>query len=215
MKVFLLICICFVANSAFGQNFGDLSDEDKAAKLKGVSKKDLLRARAQLEPNCECQCNSYTWSDGRGNTHGNCNTKDNTGALFCYIDGEARGSCNDVRPSGSQQGKFYSYQACATPTRNTCIISFYNQEKTKYRSKSGQYNPNAFNCLTNLGSGNQGGFGGGNQGGFGGNQGGFGGNQGGFGNGGFGNLGGVRGKGSGTTQKPNIGAKSAGITFDA
>merc|ERR1711997_363876 len=115
-------------------------------------------------------------------------------------DGEARSSCNDVRPSGSQQGKFYSYQACATPTRNTCIISFYNQEKTKYRSKSGQYNPNAFNCLTNLGSGNQGGFGG---------------NQGGFGNGGFGNLGGVRGKGSGTTQKPNIGAKSAGITFDA
>ena len=135
-------------------------------------------------------------------------SKDNTGALFCYIDGEARGSCNDVRPSGSQQGKFYSYQACATPTRNTCIISFYNQERTKYRSKSGQYNPNAFNCLTNLGSGNQGGFGGGNQGG-------FGGNQGGFGNGGFGNLGGVRGKGSGTTQKPNIGAKSAGITFDA
>merc|ERR1739848_976645 len=187
MKVFVLICICFVANSAFGQNFGDLSDEDKAAKLKS----DLVpKARAQLEPNCECQCNSYTWSDGRGNTHGNCNTKDNTGALFCYIDGEARGSCNDVRPSGSQQGKFYSYQACATPTRNTCIISFYNQEKQKFRAKSGQYNPNASNCLTNLGSGNQGGgfgnggfgnLGGGNQGGFGGNQGGFGGNQGGFG----------------------------------
>merc|ERR1711997_1342759 len=97
------------------------------------------------------------------------------------------------------------YQACATPTRNTCIISFYNQEKDKYRTKSGQYNPNAFNCLTNLGGGNQGGFGGGNQGG--------------FGNGGFGNLGGgggFRGKGAGsTTQKPSIGAKSSGITFDA
>ena len=130
--------------------------------------------------------------------------KDNTGALFCYVGQEARNSCNDVRPSQSQQGQFYSYQACATPTRNTCIISFYNQEKLKFVQKTGQYNPRAQNCLTNLGGQ-----------GFGGNQG-FGGSQGGFGNGGFNPLGGgLRsgndGKGSGT----DLGPKDSGIKFGA
>ena len=68
MKVFVLIGIFFVVNSAFGQNFGELSEEDEKAKFKISAK-----APAQLEPNCECQCNSFTWSDGQ-RVHGNCNT---------------------------------------------------------------------------------------------------------------------------------------------
>merc|ERR1711997_1273243 len=64
---------------------------------------------------------------------------DKNGALFCYISQEARRFCDDVKPSRSQPGQFYSYQACATPERNICINSFYNQEKEKYAQDKDGY----------------------------------------------------------------------------
>jgi len=97
------------------------------------------RAPAPLVPNCDCQCNDYLWADRNRRIHGKCRTADKSGALFCYISQEAKRFCNDVKRSQSQPGQFYSYQACATPDRNICINSFYNQEKEKYAQDKDGY----------------------------------------------------------------------------
>merc|ERR1712172_222694 len=46
--------------------------------------------------NCNCQCDSTTWTDG-STIKGNCLTSDNNGQL-----------------------RYYSYNACTTPPRNQC-----------------------------------------------------------------------------------------------
>merc|ERR1712021_244248 len=74
--------------------------------------------------NCNCQCNSDTWTDGQY-IRGNCRSKDRNGALFCYVSGSALCSCRDVQVSSflkNNQGRFklYSYEACTTPPRNQC-----------------------------------------------------------------------------------------------
>merc|ERR1712018_1033361 len=75
--------------------------------------------------NCNCQCDSYTWTDGNV-IRGNCKSQDDTnGALFCYVTGDALCSCRDVKVSTTQKNsdgtsKLYSYEACTTPPRNSC-----------------------------------------------------------------------------------------------
>merc|ERR1712018_250365 len=132
MKIFLF-CICFVANVAFGQDgpFKDKSEVDIISTRLNING----RAPAPLVPNCDCQCSSYLWADRSRRIHGNCRTA----ALFCYVSQEARRFCNDVKPSQSQSGQFYSYEACAIRDRNTCINSFFNQEKEKYAQDKDGY----------------------------------------------------------------------------
>ena len=49
---------------------------------------------------------------------------DRTGARFCYVSGSALCACRDVaisqsRPSNYNGPLYYSYEACATPARNS------------------------------------------------------------------------------------------------
>merc|ERR1712076_16513 len=80
--------------------------------------------------NCNCQCDSYTWSDGNY-IRGNCRSKaklpgpSQATGLFCYISGSALCSCRDVQRSNSvvdSSGnlRYYSFEACTTPPRNKC-----------------------------------------------------------------------------------------------
>merc|ERR1712153_168673 len=87
------------------------------------------RAPSTFE-NCNCQCNSDTWTDGQY-IRGNCRSKDRNGALFCYVSGSALCPCRDVQVSSflkNNQGcfKLYSYEACTTPPRNQCRNQGYN-----------------------------------------------------------------------------------------
>merc|ERR1711902_16667 len=81
--------------------------------------------------NCRCQCDSYTWSDGKY-TRGNCKSKaklpgkyTSATGLFCYVSGSALCSCRDVQVSKSVtdsygRPRYYSFEACTTPPRNRC-----------------------------------------------------------------------------------------------
>merc|ERR1711899_628806 len=71
MKAFLLI-FGLVAKEAFGIDFVD-------------NKKITVDTRApSTYQNCNCQCNSDTWTDGT-TVKGNCRSEDRNGALFCYV----------------------------------------------------------------------------------------------------------------------------------
>merc|ERR1712008_640763 len=112
MKIFLLF-VGLLAKETFGQ-----------AKI-SIDQ----RAPSTFE-NCNCQCNSDTWTDGQY-IRGNCRSKDRNGALFCYVSGSALCSCRDVQVSSflkNNQGRFklYSYEACTTPPRNQCRNQGYN-----------------------------------------------------------------------------------------
>merc|ERR1712100_767751 len=74
--------------------------------------------------NCDCQCDSVTWTDG-STIKGNCRSQDKNGVLFCYISGSAIRACGDVQrssflPNNNGQLRYYSYNACTTPPRNQC-----------------------------------------------------------------------------------------------
>merc|ERR1739844_786938 len=74
--------------------------------------------------NCDCQCDSVTWTDG-STIKGNCRSQDKNGVLFCYISGRAVRACGDVQtssflPNNNGQLRHYSYNACTTPPRNEC-----------------------------------------------------------------------------------------------
>merc|ERR1712186_292934 len=80
--------------------------------------------------NCNCQCDSYTWSDGNY-IRGNCRSKaklpgpSQATGLFCYISGSALCSCRDAQRSSSVVDsygnlRYYSFEACTTPPRNRC-----------------------------------------------------------------------------------------------
>merc|ERR1712183_858184 len=74
--------------------------------------------------NCDCQCDSVTWTDG-STIKGNCRSQDKNGVLFCYISGRAIRACGDVQtssflPNNNGQLRHYSYNACTTPPRNEC-----------------------------------------------------------------------------------------------
>merc|ERR1712212_901152 len=111
MKAFLLI-FGLLAKEAFGIDFVD-------------NKKITVDTRAaSTYQNCNCQCNSDTWTDGN-TIKGNCRSRDRNGALFCYVSGRALRSCRDIQqssflPNNNGRLKFYSYEACVTPPRNQC-----------------------------------------------------------------------------------------------
>merc|ERR1712004_481595 len=118
MKAFLLI-FGLVAKEAFGIDFVD-------------NKKITVDTRApSTYQNCNCQCNSDTWTDGT-TVKGNCISQDRNGALFCYVSGSALCSCRDVQqssflPDNNGRLKYYSYEACVTPPRNQCSNYGFNQ----------------------------------------------------------------------------------------
>merc|ERR1712242_352014 len=114
MKIFLLF-VGLLAKETLGQAQAKISVDQ--------------RAPSTFE-NCNCQCNSDTWTDGQY-IRGNCRSKDRNGALFCYVSGSALCSCRDVQVSSflkNNQGRFklYSYEACTTPPRNQCRNQGYN-----------------------------------------------------------------------------------------
>merc|ERR1712051_681552 len=117
MKIFLLF-VCLFAKETLGQ-------------AKNAQAKISIDQRAPSTfENCNCQCNSDTWTDGQY-IRGNCRSKDRNGALFCYVSGSALCSCRDVQVSSflkNNQGRFklYSYEACTTPPRNQCNNQGYN-----------------------------------------------------------------------------------------
>merc|ERR1711936_580722 len=88
--------------------------------------------------NCNCQCDSYTWSDGN------------------YIPGSALCSCRDVQRSNSVVDsygnlRYYSFEACTTPPRNQCT----NYGWGSYGGNGGNYGDGDFPYCSNSGS-NQG-----------------------------------------------------------
>merc|ERR1712047_62167 len=136
MKAFLLI-FGLVAKEAFGIDFVD-------------NKKITVDTRApSTYQNCNCQCNSDTWTDGT-TVKGNCISQDRNGALFCYVSGSALCSCRDVQqssflPDNNGRLKYYSYEACVTPPRNQCSNYGFNQNlgdgDLKYCQSSGSNRP--------------------------------------------------------------------------
>merc|ERR1712226_1423537 len=136
MKAFLLI-FGLVAKEAFGIDFVD-------------NKKITVDTRApSTYQNCNCQCNSDTWTDG-STVKGNCISQDRNGALFCYVSGCALCSCRDVQqssflPDNNGRLKYYSYEACVTPPRNQCSNYGFNQNlgdgDFKYCQSSGSNRP--------------------------------------------------------------------------
>merc|ERR1712012_277349 len=122
--------------------------------------------------NCNCQCDSYTWSDGNY-IRGNCRSKaklpgpSQATGLFCYISGSALCSCRDVQRSNSvvdSHGnlRYYSFEACTTPPRNQCT----NYGWGSYGGNGGNYGDGDFPYCSNSGSnsGSNQGWSGSNQG---------------------------------------------------
>merc|ERR1712186_33733 len=136
MKAFLLI-FGLVAKEALGIDFVD-------------NKKITVDTRApSTYQNCNCQCNSDTWTDGN-TVKGNCRSEDRNGALFCYVSGSALCSCHDIQqssflPDNNGRLKYYSYEACTTPPRNQCSNYGFNQNlgdgDYPYCQSSGSYRP--------------------------------------------------------------------------
>merc|ERR1712061_804548 len=136
MKAFLLI-FGLLAKEAFGIDFVD-------------NKKITVDTSApSTYQNCNCQCNSDTWTDGT-TVKGNCRSEDRNGALFCYVSGSALCSCRDIQqssflPDNNGRLKYYSYEACTTPPRNQCRNYGFNQNlgdgDYPYCQSSGSYRP--------------------------------------------------------------------------
>merc|ERR1711962_1366180 len=136
MRTFLLI-FGLVAKEALGIDFVD-------------NKKITVDTRApSTYQNCNCQCNSDTWTDGT-TVKGNCRSEDRNGALFCYVSGSALCSCRDIQqssflPDNNGRLKYYSYEACTTPPRNQCSNYGFNQNlgdgDYPYCQSSGSYRP--------------------------------------------------------------------------
>merc|ERR1712061_452566 len=95
------------------------------ATVHGQRSRTVINTKAPSDyQNCDCQCNSDTWTDGY-QVRGNCKSADRTGARFCYISGRALNSCRDVKRSSFLEDsygrrKYYSYEACSTPPRWQC-----------------------------------------------------------------------------------------------
>merc|ERR1712018_38449 len=103
----------------------DVVNEDKKSSI------DVAVRAPSDYSNCNCQCDSYTWSDGKY-TRGNCKSKaklpgkyTSATGLFCYVSGSALCACRDVQVSKSVTDSFgrpryYSFEACTTPPKNQC-----------------------------------------------------------------------------------------------
>merc|ERR1712038_397637 len=144
--------------------------------------------------NCNCQCDSVTWTDGQY-IRGNCRSKDRNGALFCYVSGSALCACRDVQVSSFLKGndgrfKYYSYEACTTPERNQCrnygIGNFGDGDFTYCANHGGSSFGGSSSYRPGGSSQSSGGFGGSYRPGSSSQSGGFGGYRPGSNNGGFG-----------------------------
>jgi len=155
MKTFILLFVILIAHEAFGQE-----DQQKSITFgQEVQQKNITIKPKAWSPvqNCNCQCDSYTWSSGT-NIKGNCRSQDNNGALFCYISGSAVKACRDVQASTtvrdiSGNPRYYSYEACATPPRNQC-----NNNPRLLASQN--YGEGDISIIAQQGQGGQGGQGG-------------------------------------------------------
>merc|ERR1711993_173084 len=134
--------------------------QDVVNEKAGNSIKVDTRAPSDYQ-NCNCQCDSYTWSDGNY-IRGNCRSKaklpgpSQATGLFCYISGSALCSCRDVQRSNSVVDsygnlRYYSFEACTTPPRNQCT----NYGWGSYGGNGGNYGDGDFPYCSNSGS-NQG-----------------------------------------------------------
>merc|ERR1712150_370970 len=152
MKLLVIGLTSFLASISLAQ--------DVVNEKAGNSIKVDTRAPSTYQ-NCNCQCDSYTWSDGNY-IRGNCRSKSKlpgpsqaTG-LFCYISGSALCSCRDVQRSNSVVDsygnlRYYSFEACTTPPRNQCT----NYGWGSYGGNGGNYGDGDFPYCSNSGS-NQG-----------------------------------------------------------
>jgi hypothetical protein len=80
------------------------------------AQKALVRAPSTAV-SCNCQCSNYQWRHSKG-IQGNCASRDESGAFWCYIDFN-HPDCDDrVRSSRRDsygRTRLWSYQACTTP----------------------------------------------------------------------------------------------------
>merc|ERR1712062_810281 len=152
MKLAVIGLTTFLASISLAQ---DVVNEKAGNSIKGDT-----RAPSTYQ-NCNCQCDSYTWSDGNY-IRGNCRSKaklpgpSQATGLFCYISGSALCSCRDVQRSNSVVDsygnlRYYSFEACTTPPRNQCT----NYGWGSYGGKGGNYGDGDFPYCSNSGS-NQG-----------------------------------------------------------
>jgi len=133
MKTFILLFVILIAHEAFGKDdqkksitFGQQDQQKSITFGQDVQQEKIkidTRGPSDFQ-NCNCQCDSYTWSDGT-TIKGNCKSQDNNGALFCYVSGRALKACGDIQqssfvPNNNGAFKFYSYEACTTPPRPQC-----------------------------------------------------------------------------------------------
>merc|ERR1712088_902140 len=152
MKLAVIGLTTFLASISLAQ---DVVNENA-----GNSIKVDTRAPSAYQ-NCNCQCDSYTWSDGNY-IRGNCRSKaklpgpSQATGLFYYISGSALCSCRDVQRSNSVVDsygnlRYYSFEACTTPPRNQCT----NYGWGSYGGNGGNYGDGDFPYCSNSGS-NQG-----------------------------------------------------------
>merc|ERR1712062_710957 len=152
MKLAVIGLTTFLASISLAQ---DVVNEKAGNSIKGDT-----RAPSTYQ-NCNCQCDSYTWSDGNY-IRGNCRSKaklpgpSQATGLFCYISGSALCSCRDVQRSNSVVDsygnlRYYSFEACTTPPRNQCT----NYGWGSYGGNGGNYGDGDFPYCSNSGS-NQG-----------------------------------------------------------
>merc|ERR1712062_537742 len=152
MKLAVIGLTTFLASISLAQ---DVVNEKAGNSIKGDT-----RAPSTYQ-NCNCQCDSYTWSDGNY-IRGNCRSKaklpgpSQATGLFCYISGSALCSCRDVQRSNSVVDsygnlRYYSFEACTTPPRNQCT----NYGWGSYGGSGGNYGDGDFPYCSNSGS-NQG-----------------------------------------------------------
>merc|ERR1712150_385902 len=152
MKLLVIGLTSFLASISLAQ--------DVVNEKAGNSIKVDTRAPSTYQ-NCNCQCDSYTWSDGNY-IRGNCRSKaklpgpSQATGLFCYISGSALCSCRDVQRSNSVVDsygnlRYYSFEACTTPPRNQCT----NYGWGSYGGNGGNYGDGDFPYCSNSGS-NQG-----------------------------------------------------------
>merc|ERR1712062_820374 len=152
MKLAVIGLTTFLASISLAQ---DVVNEKAGNSIKGDT-----RAPSTYQ-NCNCQCDSYTWSDGnygRGNYRSKAKLPGPSQAtgLFCYISGSALCSCRDVQRSNSVVDsygnlRYYSFEACTTPPRNQCT----NYGWGSYGGNGGNYGDGDFPYCSNSGS-NQG-----------------------------------------------------------
>nr|XP_040581388.1 uncharacterized protein LOC121129700 [Lepeophtheirus salmonis] len=69
---------------------------------------------------CLCQCIPLQYNDMFGIKRGNCENTFQEGK-FCYVVGDSKSPCVDLKPSTQFMGKYISKHACLTPHLDTFL----------------------------------------------------------------------------------------------